>query len=386
MAILDEIEQVTAACDSQDDDTKTSKADGSAAKSSVNTTASDNEGVISTSAMYKSNELKDAGNEAMKQSQFDKAVQLYTQALELNICNAAARCNRSQAYLKLQRYIEAEADASAVLHEAMNNSNIRSTSEAPPAKSQARVLSELVKSDPMLTKALYRRGLARVNLDSKHWYGALDDFIALVIIDENNKVFIKERDRVAAMISQQRSKNTSKPSSERDLTVKPDVTSSRHKDAANVSVSSSQGLSKDKTAVKSSTETDLIGMKAVSTTRSKKVPSPSQLADGDSTSHNRHIDVSGDRNLTATTTPATSISSSPTNQSNEKKSLVKSNAGKSAKVINPEVPTEAPKTVYELERIWRGLKSNPERFAQYLSLFKKSTCKKVSLMDIPYRV
>ena len=30
-----------------------------------------------------------------------------------------------------------------------------------------------------------------------------------------------------------------------------------------------------------------------------------------------------------------------------------------------------------LERVWRGLKSQPEEFAQYISTFKKSTFKKV---------
>ena len=41
------------------------------------------------------------------------------------------------------------------------------------------------------------------------------------------------------------------------------------------------------------------------------------------------------------------------------------------------VPSDAPKTVYELERVWRGLKGHPDLFAQYLGCFKKSTYKKV---------
>jgi hypothetical protein len=41
----------------------------------------------------------------------------------------------------------------------------------------------------------------------------------------------------------------------------------------------------------------------------------------------------------------------------------------------PVVPTDPPKTLYELERVGRGLKNRPDLLAQYLSTFKKSTFK-----------
>jgi hypothetical protein len=47
------------------------------------------------------------------------------------------------------------------------------------------------------------------------------------------------------------------------------------------------------------------------------------------------------------------------------------------KSLKIEVPSEPPKTVYELERVWRGLKSNPQLLTEYLSIFKLSTFKKV---------
>jgi len=43
----------------------------------------------------------------------------------------------------------------------------------------------------------------------------------------------------------------------------------------------------------------------------------------------------------------------------------------------PEVPSTPPSTVYELERNWRALKSNPKLFSKYLTCFKPSTFKKV---------
>ena len=43
----------------------------------------------------------------------------------------------------------------------------------------------------------------------------------------------------------------------------------------------------------------------------------------------------------------------------------------------PAVPTEPPKTVYEIEKVWRALKGYPDLFAAYLALFKKSTFKRV---------
>jgi Potential Monad-binding region of RPAP3 len=45
----------------------------------------------------------------------------------------------------------------------------------------------------------------------------------------------------------------------------------------------------------------------------------------------------------------------------------------------PALPSEPPKTLYELERAWRGLKDRPDLFAQYLTqnIRKKSVVKKV---------
>ncbi|KAK2080672.1 hypothetical protein QBZ16_000526 [Prototheca wickerhamii] len=59
--------------------------------------------------------LKDEGNQAFKRGDFEKAVELYSSALEKDGTLVAARNNRAQALLNLERWPAAEADAAAVL-------------------------------------------------------------------------------------------------------------------------------------------------------------------------------------------------------------------------------------------------------------------------------
>jgi tetratricopeptide (TPR) repeat protein len=48
--------------------------------------------------------------------------------------------------------------------------------------------------------------------------------------------------------------------------------------------------------------------------------------------------------------------------------------------LKPEVPDVPPTTVYELERVWRGLRGRADLFAKYLCIFKKVTFKKVDIV------
>merc|ERR1719230_1709256 len=47
------------------------------------------------------------------------------------------------------------------------------------------------------------------------------------------------------------------------------------------------------------------------------------------------------------------------------------------KVRSKATPTVPPKTQYELEKVWRDLKSEPAALAQYIQTFKPTTYKKV---------
>lgn len=56
-------------------------------------------------------ELKQKGNEAMKATDFDTAVQCYSEAIELSPENHVLYSNRSAAYMKLDKFEEALQDA-----------------------------------------------------------------------------------------------------------------------------------------------------------------------------------------------------------------------------------------------------------------------------------
>lgn len=77
----------------------------------------------------------------------------------------------------------------------------------------------------------------------------------------------------------------------------------------------------------------------------------------------------------ASSRPAFASSSTATANASPTKKALTSSPG--APRITPEVPQTPPATLYELERNWRALKSNPQLFAEYLKTFKASTFKKV---------
>jgi hypothetical protein len=89
----------------------------------------------------------------------------------------------------------------------------------------------------------------------------------------------------------------------------------------------------------------------------------------------------GTGTTTAATTPAPVTPSSASSASARSPASAPSSLSKEPKRITlsapPPVPSEPPKTVYEFERVWRGLKNHPSLFAEYLCLFKRSTFKRV---------
>jgi tetratricopeptide (TPR) repeat protein len=65
-----------------------------------------------SSRVSESEHFKSLGNEAMKQSDYQEALRLYSKSIELDSNNIVAISNRAQVYIKLCRYIDAERDAS----------------------------------------------------------------------------------------------------------------------------------------------------------------------------------------------------------------------------------------------------------------------------------
>ncbi|KAM0891980.1 hypothetical protein ACQ4PT_026050 [Festuca glaucescens] len=59
--------------------------------------------------------LKEKGNDSFKRKQWSKAIEFYSEAIELNGTNATYYCNRAAAYLELGRFKQAEADCGQAL-------------------------------------------------------------------------------------------------------------------------------------------------------------------------------------------------------------------------------------------------------------------------------
>lgn len=68
-------------------------------------------GAETAEQMGKAEDYKNQGNEALKKNEYQKAVELYTEAIKLDLSNAIYRCNRSAAMIGLEMYEEAEGDA-----------------------------------------------------------------------------------------------------------------------------------------------------------------------------------------------------------------------------------------------------------------------------------
>ena len=90
-------------------------------------------------------ELKTKGNEQLVKGHFLEAIGLYSEALEFDPTNAIILSNRAQAYIKVENYGLAMADATAAME-----------------------------SDPKYAKAYYRRGSAQFALT--HYKEAKKDF------------------------------------------------------------------------------------------------------------------------------------------------------------------------------------------------------------------
>jgi tetratricopeptide (TPR) repeat protein len=241
--------------------------------------------------------LKEAGNEAMAEQQFQHAVNLYTQAMTADPTGTIAVNNRAQAYLKLGRFAEAVADASSVVHK---------------CRGQAEQL-------PLLKKALFRRAFSlREAGPAQDLRAARADFAELAQLEPDNRAFQQELARTEAAI-----KAPGPPA------------------AAEPAASGLEALGMtEKTTVKRAVA-EVAGGGGVPT--AADAPPPAPAAAGESA----------------------------------KKPAPKAAPAKISPLKRPTVPTDPPKTVYELEKVWRALKSYPDLFAQYLAGFKKSTYKKV---------
>lgn len=252
---------------------------------------------------------KNAGNEAMKANDYLLAIQLYTEAIDLDSSNMMFYNNRAQAYLKVSKFVEAEADSTVVI-----DSNKR--------------LPNL--------KALFRRALARKGLKTKQSLASAQEDLSVILQAEpSNKEAAKEKLRVQALLEQ-----------------------ATKEEEAKIAKMASASVS----IIPEENPTD--GLVA----RSTRIKTPAK-----SDTESKSSTPSSPEKVSATSSPARTTSANGPSPSSGSKRV----AAKRVVVQNPNVPSDPPKTVYELERVWRGLKNRPELFANYLKIFKKSTFKKV---------
>lgn len=270
--------------------------------------------------LEKSIDLKNQGNDAMKTGKCEAAIDLYTRAIACDASNILFFNNRAQAYIKTLQFENAEADASHVIQ--------HTTDQSPNLK------------------AYYRRALARKGINTmESLQGAQDDASFILSLEPDNKAAIIEKQKIDSLLKIQVDlKNRAQNKAVEELIV-------------------------TKESKESKESSPMSGLKERSSTLKVRPPPPSSQD---------QIAPPLDNSV-----PLAEVTSPPPPPSLEKEKKTASapasrtTAAKDISVKTPSVPADPPKTVYEFERIWRGLKNHPALFAQYLQGFKKSTYKKV---------
>ena len=291
-----------------------------------------------------SEHFKTLGNEELKNKNYTKALDYYHKALSLNPKNYAALNNRAFAYLKCERYLDTIRDTSDLLDMCPNDNNHMT----------------------LRTKALFRRALARRNMNGPEGItAALADLDLLLSIEPDNKEARAELKKTESMLQ---NKSTEQKSAEKTKQVARD-------ENINAKKTPPPAATPVAPSTMPSATSDAIGLRERSTTKRKSTDKLEASASNSSTSNATASDAKSE------TTPKKEIKTeTPYNTPNQKipkKVSTPQSETLLASKLSITVPTEPPKTVYELERIWRGLRSRPDLFAQYLKCFKKTTFSKV---------
>ena len=290
----------------------------------------DNEGkskIRSEDAVHqieKSIDLKTQGNEAMKAGRCEAAIEFYSCAISCDPSNVLFYNNRAQAYLKIAQLNEAEADASYVIKHSPNQS-------------------------PNF-KAFYRRALARKGINTMESLKlAQEDILFILQHEPANKAAITEKQKIASLLKTQLDlKEHSQNRVVEELIVTKDH---------NENKSTMNGFTERSSKLK-------VRSTNINNNNNNNNSQDQQVAP---THPVNKVDTDESTTSTLGTSKKTFTSPAPS----------KTKLAKDISVKNPIVPSDPPKTVYEFERIWRGLKNRPDLFAVYLQCFKKSTYKKV---------
>lgn len=266
---------------------------------------------------------KELGNDATRAKDYRLAIEHYTKSIQCDPTHLASYSNRCQAHLKLNMFQDAIEDASVVIDKLQNNSEDR----------------------VMLVKVFYRRALAYKGL----YEGAMSDMTGSARLQSNTQYnyYLKSgMSDIEQLLKLDPNNKAAK--TERAILEKYSIDSA----PANVtptkveSSSNPSGLAERSTKLRTPT-----GQNAESKSESGSLFSPPVVTTPDKT------------------------------PPPPKKKASKTKATPTREPISKEVvvPTEAPLTVFEFERVWRVLRSKPDLFivAYVGKVFKKSTYKKV---------
>jgi len=349
-----------------------------AAASSSSAAAIETTTSTSSSARSGSDMEKEKGNQCMARKEYTQALAHYTAALTLDATNAAAANNRALAHLKLKNFESAIADATFVLAHTTPGA-AAGTGACAGADQKALLLKALCR------RAQAHRGKGEQLMGVKTGKALLDaldvlregarDLQQLLNVDPMNKT---------ALVEQRALKELTKQCREQQVPVAtlttsnippppPPPSSTARADVARVgsmlSQQSPETAEGAAAAAGGGGGFDGLGMVARS---SKKIG-----ASTTTTTTTTTIESSSSPLPTPAPSSATGNKPKSKKESTPKKGTATAAAGGSPPLSMAAAPTEPPKTVYELERVWRGLKSRPELFAAYIGCFKKSTFKKV---------
>jgi tetratricopeptide (TPR) repeat protein len=309
-------------------------------KAACEATASKDDSSPSSSSSSSSFSLKEQGNAAVAAKDYAGAVGLYTQALALlsepsssldsdsTEQRAVLFSNRAQALLRLERFEDAEADCSEAI----------SLCDANNLPQQRK-------------KAAFRRALAYRGLGGlMHLNASISDLEQLLAGEPGNKTFAKELGLSQALLQEKGGKVVmgGKGSSSSSSSSKPNIDGT---------LSSMPPVPPQDIGMKEG-KTTKRNPSAAGGVSSPLPPTPPATTTGAGASLSSSATAGK-----STTTPTSTKERSP--------------LPKVVSTKRPTVPAEAPKTVYELEKVWRALKSYPDLLAQYLAVFKKGTYKKV---------
>ena len=234
---------------------------------------------------------------------------------------------------------------------------------------------------------------------------SLKDFDLLLTVEPNNAIARTERTKTAQLIREDEKNKKSQSASGFLVSGKKGSSSSSSFAEIPRSSSSSSSNSKSGSRSGSGTGTGIVGEGVGMAERSSRriatssstlplppasVPVPVPPSAPSLSSSNPPFPPNATSTTAATNTTAAVIinimASTELSSSSAKPLVTQTEKSISQPIIQnklnkrePIVPSEVPKTLYELERAWRGLRDRPDLFGKYLTqnITKKSTVKKV---------